>query len=78
MEPYKQGDLDGLCGIYSIINAVRLVHKGLTDDDCDELFQKAFICLERRKVIRDGKEIRHYVHTPFPSEERNINQQFVV
>lgn len=30
MKPYQQGSLDGLCGLYSIINALRLVtgHRG--------------------------------------------------
>lgn len=40
--PFRQGQLDGLCGIYSIINAVRLVlgqkGKTLSSDDWQSLF----------------------------------------
>jgi hypothetical protein len=39
--PFEQGDLDGLCGVYAIVNAVRLAaqpHHRLRVADCRELF----------------------------------------
>lgn len=36
--PYRQGDLDGLCGVYSIINAVRLLCPELNGSDAEYLF----------------------------------------
>jgi hypothetical protein len=41
MRPYRQGALDGLCGVYSIINALRLIgttSDGLGEEFCDRLF----------------------------------------
>ncbi len=42
LEPYLQGDLDGLCGIYAIVNAIRLAlvnqNGRFTDEDWHELF----------------------------------------
>ncbi len=41
LRPYRQGDFDGLCGLYSIINATRLIaypSDGLGEDFCDSLF----------------------------------------
>lgn len=37
MEPYEQGALDGLCGVYSIVNASRKV-LGLTEKQSEDLF----------------------------------------
>lgn len=40
MKPFQQGDLDGLCGIYSIINSVKLVAGKMPTNDCYDLFYK--------------------------------------
>src|SRR3954453_5066129 len=40
-QPYRQGDLDGLCGPYCVVNAVRLAahpQRRLRDAECVELF----------------------------------------
>ncbi len=37
-EPYRQGDLDGLCGVYSAINAVRALCPEIDGDDAGWLF----------------------------------------
>ncbi len=37
-EPYRQGDLDGLCGIYSAINAVRALCPEIDGDEACWLF----------------------------------------
>jgi hypothetical protein len=39
--PFEQGDLDGLCGVYAVVNAVRLTahpHRRLPTAECRELF----------------------------------------
>jgi hypothetical protein len=46
--PLQQGDLDGLCGVYAIINAVRLVCSELDSESCDALFRILVTTLERR------------------------------
>ena len=37
-QPYRQGDLDGLCGVYSIVNAVRILCPELDQDGAEWLF----------------------------------------
>jgi hypothetical protein len=51
MSPYEQGYLDGLCGLYSVINAIRLVCKNTTEDECMILLKKIIKNLEKRKKI---------------------------
>jgi hypothetical protein len=36
--PFQQGDLDGLCGVYAVLNAARILCPEIDDDYCDELF----------------------------------------
>jgi hypothetical protein len=38
-KPLRQGDLDGLCGVYAIINAVRCVHPRLSKPMAERLFR---------------------------------------
>jgi hypothetical protein len=40
IDPYQQGDLDSLCGLYAIVNAIRLLHNDLDDDAALALFRK--------------------------------------
>src|SRR5260221_5483830 len=49
--PLQQGDLDGLCGAYALVNAVtRLLHtKGFHRDDANRLFQRLCRTLHRRQ-----------------------------
>jgi hypothetical protein len=60
MNIYNQGSLDGLCGVYSIINASKIVN-GFNDKKCTELFQKIiqFLDSERclSKLIINGIDI---------------------
>ena len=37
-KPYRQGDLDGLCGVYSVINAVRYLCPELDAESAELLF----------------------------------------
>jgi hypothetical protein len=43
---YRQGDLDGLCGIYVIVNALRHVLR-LRDEQCQKLFERLIKALEQ-------------------------------
>ncbi len=43
LTPYEQGNLDGFCGIYSIINATRLIVNGMGEEEAIDLF---IDCLE--------------------------------
>jgi len=52
IEPYKQGDADGLCGAYSLINSARLIMKKLSADDCTSLLDKSSVMWSRKKGQR--------------------------
>ena len=43
---YRQGDLDGLCGVYAVVNAARHVLR-LRDEQCQQLFEKLIKALEQ-------------------------------
>src|SRR3954462_6946386 len=38
LQPYRQGRLDGLCGVYALINALRLLCPRLDEDACERAF----------------------------------------
>ena len=38
LKPYRQGRLDGLCGVYALINALRLLCPRLNEDACERAF----------------------------------------
>jgi hypothetical protein len=38
VRPYRQGDLDGLCGVYSIVNAVRVICPEVDGDTAEDMF----------------------------------------
>src|SRR3954467_5422204 len=38
LKPYRQGRLDGLCGVYTLINALRLLCPRLDEDACEAVF----------------------------------------
>ena len=44
--PYRQGDLDGLCGVYAVVNALRHVLQ-LPEEQCQQLFEKLIKALEQ-------------------------------
>lgn len=62
IQPFQQGELDGLCGIYSIINATKLLVNRLGQECGEDLLLDAVLALERRgkpvsKFIIDGLTI---------------------
>jgi hypothetical protein len=46
--PLEQGDLDGLCGVYAIIIAVRALNPHMTVAHAEELFDHFIKVLHRR------------------------------
>lgn len=57
MEPYEQGALDSLCGIYSIINATRKIIK-INQEQASQLFKDVINYLDEKwginRVIIEG------------------------
>ena len=68
----RQGELDGLCGVYSTINATRLITE-ISLDQSHQLFQEIFRMIERRKnlstILGKGFECQRY-HLPFHQFDR--------
>ncbi len=50
MRPYFQGALDGLCAIYSIVNATRIV-TGINEEASRELFSRIIVYLEKTSEL---------------------------
>ena len=50
LPPFQQGGLDSLCGLYSIVNAERIINRS-TDDETQELFNDLIHFLSRRKLL---------------------------
>ncbi len=49
--PYQQGNLDGLCGAYCIVNAVKYLCGPLSEKDSAKLFQEVLGFLDKRKFL---------------------------
>ncbi len=50
LKPYEQGALDSLCGIYSIVNAMRVI-RGLSNEESQELFTHIIRYLEDNRNL---------------------------
>ncbi|MFN8381126.1 MAG: hypothetical protein U0V02_04260 [Anaerolineales bacterium] len=50
LPPFQQGGLDSLCGLYSIINAERIVNHS-SDDETQQLFDDLIHYLSRRRIL---------------------------
>lgn len=48
MKPYRQGQLDGLCGMYALVNAVDVLCGPLNRRSAQALFYDMLLFLERR------------------------------
>jgi len=67
IKPYRQGDLDGLCGVYAVVNAVHLLCPEVDDELSDRLFRKLMKGIAKRRkrshrVVWGGmgaKSLRH-------------------
>ena len=53
MKPYLQGQLDGLCGLYSIVNATRLVNGRMSKSVATELFHSCLNHLHEKGSLPD-------------------------
>lgn len=53
MEPFIQGKLDGLCGVYAVINAAKLISKTQSTAEWQKLFLKALKlqCKHKKSMI---------------------------
>jgi len=60
MKPYEQGALDGLCAVYSIVNAARII-SGLTEEQSRDLFRGLITHLEQSrdlgKILTSGIDV---------------------
>jgi len=60
MDPLKQGSLDGLCGVYSIINSSKIINN-LAHEESLDLFKDIIYYLDRAKnlskIITEGLTI---------------------
>lgn len=50
VEPAYQGEYDGLCGVYAIINAIRLLCPELDDQTTKQLFKRLLATLHKREA----------------------------
>jgi hypothetical protein len=50
VKPYEQGALDGLCGVYCIVNATRII-SGIGEEESRQLFQEIIYYLERTRDL---------------------------
>lgn len=63
-EPFRQGHLDGLCGLYAIVNALDLLHDGgLTHDENEahRIMRALIEAVPERfpRAIWDGTKVHH-------------------
>ena len=49
--PFQQGGLDSLCGLYSVINAERIINRS-SDEEAQQLFDGLVHFLSRRGLLR--------------------------
>jgi hypothetical protein len=57
LKPYRQGRLDGLCGLYALVNALRLLCPKLDEDDCERAF-----CALIRALEQQGCSLLNVIH----------------
>lgn len=50
VRPFRQGDLDSLCGVYAVINATRLLCPEISHADVAALFGTLIGALSRRRI----------------------------
>ena len=70
--PFRQGWLDSLCGVYSIVNAHRLVN-GVHYNECQPLFDEIVKYLHRKKILHKVM-IEGINHKNFSSIMENVCQ----
>lgn len=76
IEPLSQGDYDGLCGLYCIINAIRLVlapHRPLTDKEARSLFWTGIRYIDSHSNLSSAVR-RAIARTSWPGLAERIRQ----
>jgi hypothetical protein len=48
LKPYRQGRLDGRCGVYTLINTLRLLCPRLDEEACERVFCALILALDRQ------------------------------
>ena len=51
LPPFQQGGLDSLCGLYSIVNAERIINHS-SDAETQQLFNDLILYLSKRRLLR--------------------------
>jgi hypothetical protein len=65
IEPYRQGALDGLCGVHAVINALHALLPGMTRKEAQKLFRVLIKEIARKGALKviwrgmDGTLFRH-------------------
>ena len=52
IKPMRQGDLDGLCGVYAIVNAIRWLCPNMSEAQSENLFAALIQARQSRPVLR--------------------------
>jgi hypothetical protein len=85
---YFQGSLDGLCGVYSLMNTYKLIHRA-SDSECQVLFNQTIEYLAKKRklkeVIIDGVNHRlmlsimnDVIGDSFPKVSTNLKSFFKI
>ena len=51
-QPYRQGHLDCLCGVYAVVNAVKRLCGPIDDEEATELFNALLTFLEKHDLLQ--------------------------
>jgi hypothetical protein len=51
LPPFQQGGLDSLCGLYSIVNAERIINHS-SNEETQQLFNELILYLSKRRLLR--------------------------
>lgn len=80
MQPFKQGALDALCGVYSIINSAKIIN-GLNHEDSQGLFEDIICYLDQSrdlsKIIVEGLNINVIDEIMNNIESLNLNRKIL-
>ena len=70
LNPYRQGRLDGLCGVYALINALRLLCPRLDEDACERAFCALIRARARQAYFPVGRHLRRAVSARAAAADR--------
>lgn len=75
--PYAQGELDGLCGVYAIVNAVEATVAGWNKTDAEGLFRHLTSYLQRQRhaAMTDGIGLRDLCQL-IDRADKHLNREY--